>query len=181
MDEDQRLIRQLRQGDNGVLCRVYERYKDELITIAICLLGDRAAAEDALHDVFVDFAAQAGKVRVRRNLKGYLATCVANRARDQLRSRRARPQVPPAELESVVAADAEPATPLLESEEVQRLYQALTQLVPEQREVIVLRLKGTISFKQIARQQGVSVNTAQSRYRYGLKKLRSLLNAGVNR
>lgn len=118
---------------------------------------------------------------MRRNLKGYLATRVANRARDQLRTKRARPQAPAAELEAVVAADPEPATPLLENEEVQRLYQALTQLVPEQREVIVLRLQGTMSFRQIARQQGVSINTAQSRYRYGLKKLRSLLDEDYDR
>ena len=182
MDEDKRLIRQLRQGDNGVLCRVYERYKDDLITIGICLLRDRSAAEDVLHDVFVNLAAKAGDLSVRKNLKGYLATSVANRARDRLRSIRSRRQEPAqAPLEEVESAAAGPVARLLESEEAQQLYEALTQLADEQREVITLRLHGDVTFRLIAKEQGVSINTVQSRYRYGLRKLRSLLDAGVNR
>jgi RNA polymerase sigma-70 factor (ECF subfamily) len=53
---------------------------------------------------------------------------------------------------------------------------ALNQLPFEQREVIVLHLKGGIKFREIALMQEVSIDTIKSRYRYGLKKLRSMLD-----
>ncbi|MHC4692661.1 MAG: sigma factor-like helix-turn-helix DNA-binding protein, partial [Planctomycetota bacterium] len=51
----------------------------------------------------------------------------------------------------------------------------------EQREVIILHLQGGMMFSHIARLQGISVNTIRSRYRYGLDKLRSLLNSEVTK
>lgn len=173
MDEDALLVGQLRRGDRAALCRVYEKYKDGLLTIAGCLLVDRAAGEDCLHDVFVRFAGGIANLRLRSNLKGYLLACVANRARDQLR-RRSR-QVPLADAGDIVSAEGDPATGLMDCEEAARLYGALAELPYEQREVIVLRLHGELRFRDIARHQGLSTNTVQSRYRYGLDKLRTLL------
>ncbi len=51
----------------------------------------------------------------------------------------------------------------------------MARLPYEQREVFVLRIQGQMKFRQIARVQGVSVNSAYSRYRYALDRLRSLL------
>jgi RNA polymerase sigma-70 factor (ECF subfamily) len=50
-----------------------------------------------------------------------------------------------------------------------------------QRDVIVLRLKGEMKFREIATLYGVTVNTIQGRYRYGLNKLRSVLNGEVEK
>jgi RNA polymerase sigma-70 factor (ECF subfamily) len=69
---------------------------------------------------------------------------------------------------------------LVQNEELARLSNALAQLPYDQREVITLRLHGGMKFRQIARQQAVSIKTAQSRYRYGLDKLRSLMQTEVN-
>ena len=63
--------------------------------------------------------------------------------------------------------------------EWRRFGQAMAQLPYGQREVIILHLQGELTFKAIARADGVSINTIQSRYRYGLDKLRSLLNGVV--
>ena len=65
------------------------------------------------------------------------------------------------------------------NEEMQLLLSALAQLPMEQRETITLRFEAGMRFRQIARVQGVSVNTAHGRYRYGMEKLRSLLNGEV--
>ena len=54
-----------------------------------------------------------------------------------------------------------------------KLDAALAELPDEQREVIVLRLQGDLPFREIARLNEISINTALSRYRYGLEKLRS--------
>jgi len=56
---------------------------------------------------------------------------------------------------------------------------ALAQLPCEQRQVIVLHVLGCLRFREIARQSDESINTIQSRYRYGLTKLQSLLNGEV--
>jgi RNA polymerase sigma-70 factor (ECF subfamily) len=67
------------------------------------------------------------------------------------------------------------------SEESRRLAEATKQIPYEQREVIVLHIKGGMKFREIAKVQDVSVNTVQGRYRYGLEKLRSVLDGEVER
>ena len=58
------------------------------------------------------------------------------------------------------------------------MLQALGQLPEEQREVVALRVYASLRFPVIARHQGVSVNTAEGRYRYGMAKLRQCLPRG---
>ena len=174
MAHDSDLLQRLRQGDRDALRCTYEKYKDDLLTIATCLLTDAATAEDCLHDVFVNFVEDIGRLRVRKNLKGYLITSIANRARDQLR-KKDRQDITITELPEQALTDTNPAGQLANREEAQQLCIALAQLPYPQREVITLHLHSDMSFKQIARMQKVSINTTQSRYRYGLDKLRTLL------
>jgi RNA polymerase sigma-70 factor, ECF subfamily len=182
VDKDQHQIRMLRAGGFATIRSVYEAYRDDLLTIAMYLLVDRMAAEDAVHDVFVDLATDSTRFKARRTLKGYLATCVANRARDQLRAMARRKRIGTASQENVpeaVSTEIDPLTAIIDEEETTAAFRALSELPYEQREVIVLHLHGSMTFKQIARQQDVSINTAQGRYRYGLDRLRSVLRRGV--
>jgi len=57
----------------------------------------------------------------------------------------------------------------------------MKQLPYEQREVIILRLKAGMKFREIAESHGVSANTIQARYRYGMDKLQSILNSEVKK
>ena len=61
------------------------------------------------------------------------------------------------------------------SEESGLLTDALARLPLEQREAIILHLKGGMKFKEIARMQPIPISTVQGRYRYGLGKLRTIL------
>jgi len=63
------------------------------------------------------------------------------------------------------------------NEQMLRISEAMAELPLEQREVITLRFEGGMGFRQIARIQNASINTVQGRYRYGMEKLRSLLNS----
>lgn len=180
MWEDRLLVRGLRCGDRAALGRIYEKYKDDMLTMANCLLADRAVAEDCLHDVFVGFAVGAAQFRLNSNLRGYLITCVANRARDKLRAKpRQKENVPLGTIADVAGKASEPAAEMLDCEESERLCRALGQLPYDQREVITLRVHGKLRFREIAKRLDVSTNTIQSRYRYGLDKLRKLLNTGA--
>ena len=63
MAEDRELVERLCHGDRDALRRIYEKYKDDLLTIASCMLADRADAEDCLHDVFVSLVAGSARVQ----------------------------------------------------------------------------------------------------------------------
>jgi len=70
MLEDRLLLWRLRRGDAEALQHIYERYKNDLLGLAIALSGDRATGEDVVHDVFVTFAGRARtSARKRRALR----------------------------------------------------------------------------------------------------------------
>ncbi|NLZ04437.1 MAG: sigma-70 family RNA polymerase sigma factor [Phycisphaerae bacterium] len=179
MIEDRLLVWRFNRGDTAALCRIYEKHRDGLLKVAAALLSDKSGVEDVLHDVFVEFAQSTGRFRLKGSLKGYLAICVANRARDRNRTVRRRDSV---NLDGVLPQRADANRPehvAMSREFVAQLDTAMAELPDEQREVIVLHLQSRLRFREIARLQGISVNTAQSRYRYGLDKLRSSLNSEV--
>jgi len=179
MIEDKLLMWRFKCGSSAALCRIYEKYKDNLLRLASALLNDRTAAEDIVHDCFVAFAQSAEKLKVSGNLKSYLATCVANRVRNWNRARQRQETANLNEAESAVSNSKRPEQWIICSEELKRLNYALSQLPFEQREAVTLHLQAGMKFKAIAESQDVSINTVQSRYRYGLDKLRSILDSEV--
>ncbi len=178
MIEDELLKFRFKCGNKEALRCIYEKYLNNLLTLAMALLNDASAAEDVVHDVFVSFAKSTEDFRLRGSLKGYLSTCVINRARDRIRTERRKP-VSLSESDSMILDSNGPDKSVIYSEEAQRLNCALAELPHKQREVIILHLKSRMKFKEIARLQGVSANTIQGRYRYGLNKLRLILNGEV--
>lgn len=180
MIEDRLLVWRFNRGDTAALCRIYEKYRDGLLKVAAALLHDKSGVEDVLHDVFVEFAQSTGRFQLRGSLKGYLAICVANRARDRNRTSRRRSAVPLDEAQREPTNSVGPEEAVMTGELAQKVNVALAQLPDEQRETIVLHLQSKLRFREIARLQGISVNTAQSRYRYALDKLRLSLNGQVH-
>jgi RNA polymerase sigma factor (sigma-70 family) len=176
--EDKLLIWKLKNGSNDALCRIYEKYEGHLLASAISLLYDVSSAEDVVHDVFVSFAQSADKLKLNGNLKGYLTRCVVNLARDKIRAAK-RHRIRLNETNPDMSVLKQPSHAIIRDEEMDRLSQAMDCLPYEQQETIVLHLRGEMTFKAIAKSQGVSINTVCSRYRYGLDKLRSLLNGEV--
>jgi RNA polymerase sigma factor (sigma-70 family) len=180
MIEDELLKWRFKRGSKDALRRIYEKYLNHLLTLAMALLNDAGRAEDVVHDVFVSFAGSAKDFKLGGNLKSYLTTCVINRARDQIRANRRGPTQLNA-AESVSSDLNGPDQMIICSEESRKLNHAIAQLPDDQREVIALRLKGEMTFSQIAKLHNTSINTIQGRYRYGLNKLRSVLNGEVEK
>jgi RNA polymerase sigma-70 factor (ECF subfamily) len=177
MIEDRLLIWKFKRGSNTALCRIYEKYKDNLLRLALALLNDTAAAEDVVHDCFVSFAKSSQRLKINGNLKSYLTASVANRARNWNRTRQRHQTAGLDEAGPIISNYKRPEQWIIENEEIKQLNNALYQLSYEQREVVSLHLQGEMKFRTIADLQGVSINTVQSRYRYGLDKLRSMLNS----
>jgi RNA polymerase sigma factor (sigma-70 family) len=177
MLEERYLIWRFKHGSAEAFERIYEKYKNDLLKLAVVLLGETCAAEDIVHDVFVHVARTRASLKVTGHLKALLATAVVNRARNYRRDayRYRRSLAPPDEGGSPDSSG--PPQWAILSEQLQLLSAAMAQLPYEQREAVALHLGTGMSFPEIARLQNASVNTVQGRCRYGLEKLRSLLNS----
>ncbi len=178
MLEDKQLIYRFKHGDRDALRQIYEKYKDAMYSIAYSLLNESAAAEDVLHDVVVAFARIAPSFHLYGSLKGYLITCVLNRSKDMLRSRMYN-IVEVERAKTSVSNELNPQQQAVQNEDESFLSQALAKVPPPQREVVILHLHGDMTFREIADIQKESINTIQARYRYGLEKLRSILERQI--
>ena len=175
MRHDRELVRRWNQGEKAALRQIYHLYKHDLVTLAHTLLCQKAAADDVVHDVFAKLLDSRRRIRIKRCLRAYLLSAVANTARNRNRE---SPDWGRIETKEPFSAD-RPDRLAAQNEQQGRLLRALEQLPYEQREVILLRHYADARFRDIAKQQGLSVNTVQGRYRYGLKKLRLLLNGDL--
>ena len=173
------LVWRFNRGHTDALREIYEQHKHKLVTLATALLVDKSEAEDVVHDVFVGFIHSGGRFRLTGSLGGFLATCVANRARNRNKSKRKDAPVEVTVRESAAPDHERPDLAAMVGEELGFVGGALAELPYEQREVVILRLCSGMRFRAIAQMQGVSTNTVQGRYRYGLDRLKTLLNGQV--
>jgi RNA polymerase sigma-70 factor (ECF subfamily) len=148
-----------------------DRHGAALLLLARQFVPAHADAEDIVQDAFIRFW------RSRTNVldpAAYLYACVKRAALDRLRAgerrsrreeRAARPEIQPLFVSSAEQAE---RTALIQA--------ALSDLPAEQSEVVVMKIWGGLSFPQIAEAIQISPNTAASRYRYALARLRGALN-----
>jgi RNA polymerase sigma-70 factor (ECF subfamily) len=179
MLEDKLLIWRLRRTRVDALRRIYDKYKADLLKVAVIMTGDAGQAEDVVQDVFLKLAQSYDRITIRGNLRNYLITCLVNRVRS-LRRGSARRR--PTEQDGMSAPASESHRPerwAVLNEQMRQLSAALERLPPEQREVVTLRFEAGMGYRQIAHIQNVSINTVQGRCRYGMEKLRSLFNGEV--
>ena len=176
MLDDKRLIWRLRRADVDALRRLYDKYKGDLLKLAVILTGDLSPAEDVVQDVFLKLARSYDRISIHGNLRNYLITCVVNQTRSLRRdvARRQQTSLDPHVVSPCPAPRPEQWAVL--NEQTRQLADAMRQLPAEQREVVILRFQAGLGFRQIARIQNAPINTVQGRYRYGIEKLRSLLN-----
>jgi RNA polymerase sigma factor (sigma-70 family) len=175
MIEDELLKLGLKLGREDALRRIYEKYLNYMLSVAMAFLNDAHAAEDVVHDVFVSLAQSPDRFRLTGSLRHYLATCVANRARDRLRAGKRST----ARVRAIAGPEHEvdpPEENLICDEQARQVYEALAKVPYEMREVIALRIKAGMGFKQIAQMQNASYVAVQARYRRGIETLRSILN-----
>ena len=147
--------------------------------VAVALLRDGHAAEDAVQDVFVRFAETIGRFQLTGSLKAYLSVCVANRAKTMLISQKKTD--PLDEKDATLINHFKPEQQIICNEELRLLAKAMERLPFEQRQIIALRHYSRMRIGAIAQSLELSPNTVKSRYRYGMNKLRQLLNDEVTK
>lgn len=161
------LARRLARGEEAAFRDAYRRHGGDLYRAAARILGNAADAEDAVQEVFAALAAGQRPLAGVKDLGAYLFVSL-RRAAWRIGQRRAR---------DAAGRLIDPPAPAVagEADEAQRLRKALARLPAEQREVLALKIDGGLTFAQAAAVLGISANTAASRYRYALEKLKEMM------
>ena len=169
---EERLRAGLAAGREDAFAALYDRYGRSLYRVAWALLRSRPDAEDAVQEVFLGLARSRGTLAQVENLRAYLFSALRHAAaRLAVRS---KSQVRPVE---ELPDHAAIASGTIDAETSDLLERGLAALPAEQREVLSLKIDGGLTFAEVAAVLGIRPNTAASRYRYALEKLRALLDA----
>lgn len=131
-------------------------------------MAHAGAAEDVVQAVFLKLLS--GSYVITGNAAAYLYRSVKNEAMND-RRRRLR-ETPLVEEAHWFRSDGR-----ADGAQVVMLERAIAELPDDQRDVVVMRVWGGMTFEEVGEATGVSVNTAASRYRYGLEKLQEKLGA----
>lgn len=154
--------------------RLYDEHALALFAFLLNFTRSEAETRDVLQDVFCRLARRPELLAGVRDERAFLLRLAHNAAVDQLRRRATRERTAQA-----LATDTEelflPADDPDQRTFRQQLSEALVGLPPEQRAVVHLKLWEGLTFEAIAATLGIPLNTAASRYRYGLDKMRARL------
>ena len=147
---------------------MYRQHGAALLLFASAISGDRARAQDALHQVFLKLMVN-DKLNEAENKKAYLFACVRNAILNDVNMQNRNGTL---DEQAILFSP-----PDRDYAGERNLRRALAALPADQREVLVLHVWGELTFSEVGKLLGVSSNTVASRYRYGLTKLRELLLA----
>ena len=159
-------LRDRAETDEAILEELYDRYAHALYRYALALVSSAEDAEDAVQEVFVRIARK--RFTKIDNIKAYLYTAARNSAYSILRSRRRRNETGD---EALFDLSDDTSLPI----EAFALRECFARLPIEQREILVLKIYDELTFEEIAQTIGISINTAASRYRYGIDRLKRAL------
>ena len=154
--------------------RLYDEHAQPLYAFLLNFTRNEADTRDLLQELFVKLAREPGLLDGVREERAFLIRLAHNGAIDLMRRRNTRDRTK----ENFAAERISPFTPTNDPDDNlfrEELAFALGELPEEQRAVVHLKLWAGLTFEQIAAALDVSPNTAASRYRYGLDKLRDRL------
>ena len=152
---------------------LYDRYGDKLYHYLVLRLGSCQDAEDVLQEVFYRFSRYSVRWKWIKNPEAFAFKVVRNEANRFLKRKIVQQKTMEMNPSYKTAMASVIQGPDRESENL--LAESLARLPDDQREVVTLKVFEGMTFKEIARICNLSANTAASRYRYGLSKLRLFL------
>jgi RNA polymerase sigma-70 factor, ECF subfamily len=186
--DEQLVAAYLERGDERAFRMLVDRHQERIFGYLIGMVRDREVANDLFQETYLRVIAalhrQRGSYTQQDRWLAWVMRIARNAALDHLRSRKKWQDVEPGENEEGMSfwdylADDAP----IADDEVDRLEQAawldeaIEQLPPEQREVLLLRHETELTFREIAQLTDCSINTALGRMRYALLNLRRMMTA----
>lgn len=176
---DHELLAQAASGSVDSLAALYDRYAPLLLGVARRLLSDPAAAEDLVHDVFLEawrnadsYAQQRGSVRT------WLLVRLRSRALDRLRAEQVRSRKREPGLGAAQVGET-PHDELQREPDRKLVLEALAQLDAQQRETLELAYFEGLSAREIAERMQAPIGTVKSRLASGLARLRRIVADGM--
>ena len=161
-------------GNNGFVRQLHEEFSAELFEYALMLTANYSDAEDVIQNVFMRLTSK-GRDSQPESWIAYIKTAVRNECYDLIKSKRTKLT---RLLEFFEKGILEPVDSGYENKyEKEQLEVALKRLPIEQREVVYLKVYRQMSFAEIGWFLDESPNTASSRYRYGIAKLKTTLKS----
>lgn len=154
--------------------RLYDEHAQALFAFLLNFTRNENDTRDLLQEVFIRIARQPDLLRTVRNEQSFLIRLAHNAAIDLIRRRETREKYHEQAVEEISGVFASSEN-LDEQSFRSALAAALGELPAEQRAVVHLKLWGNLTFEQIAEALEIPQNTAASRYRYGIDKLRERL------
>ena len=184
-DPDRELVAQVKSGNKAIFGQLAEHYYDMVYAVAYGVLNHHEAARDVAQEVFLKAFRDIDQFEGAAKFKTWLYRIAVNAAIDQGRKKR-----PMQSLDATDESDDEDRPPVIiedkspnprdravQSELRDRLNQALEELSPEHRAVLVLREWQELSYEEIAEALDVQIGTVMSRLFYARKKMVEILNA----
>ena len=179
---DQVLLNNYLSGDRNAISRLIERHSRRVRDYINMMVKDRDVADDIFQETFIKAVRVIDEGRYTDNGKflSWILRIAHNQVIDHFRAQRQNKSVSEAEAGYDVLGTLKLAERTVEDsmvcDQIERDVRALVELLPsEQREVVIMRYFSGLSFKEIAEQTDVSINTALGRMRYALINLRRMI------
>jgi len=167
--DDGALIASIRAGNQSAMADLYDRYSSIVYAVAMRVLGDTAAAEDVLQEIFMQLWRNPGTFDASRgSLAPWLAVIARNRAVDALRKRR-----PQSDIEDVtLSVEPDLAVEADRSRVAEKIRCVLKDMPAPQRNALEMAYFEGYSHAEIAQKTGEPLGTIKTRIRAGLMLLR---------
>ncbi|MBK1438803.1 sigma-70 family RNA polymerase sigma factor [Parapedobacter sp. ISTM3] len=178
---DQELIRLYVSGDERGLETLIDRYKSKIYTSIYLLVKDEYLAEDIFQDTFIKVinTLRGGRYNEEGKFLPWVMRIAHNLVIDYYRKERRTPVVVNSEgfdiFDVLHFADESVETRMIREQTYKDLRKMIQLLPDDQKEVLIMRHYGEMSFKEIADVTQVSINTALGRMRYALNNLRKMM------
>jgi RNA polymerase sigma-70 factor, ECF subfamily len=178
--DDEALMQRYSAGDVRAFETLYRRHKEGLYRYLQHLCGDREAARDLFQEVWRKVIASRERYQPRAQFRAFLFSVAHNCAMDFFRRRTRQPLHAAEDVEQfseelICAEDQRPEVQVGEEQLLADLQRALQELPLEQRAVFMLHEESGLNLEEIGRMTGVAMETAKSRLRYAIGKLRRAL------
>ncbi len=179
---DQELVKKFIKGDQLGIEVLINRHKKKVFTYIVLIVKNQQLAEDIFQDTFIKVirSLKEGKYKDNGKFVSWVIRIAHNLTIDHFRKEKQISTFSNEDYEADVfnskkLSDATIEDILVEKQIVQEVQLLIEELPEDQKQVILLRHYGGLSFKEIAEQTGVSINTALGRMRYALINLRKLI------
>ena len=178
VDNDADLVRRLQNGDQGAFERLFEKHRRGMLAYSEKLVGERSLAEDIVQDCFVEFVEKIEGINAERGASGWLYRVARNRSIDILRRRKFEISRREGSQDNGHAGDGvvenNPADGLMEKEMKANAQTLLDTLPQKERDLLLLRFFGGLSFREIADVLRRPLGTVLWQVQRSLRKLREI-------